>query len=186
MIANSVSQYRRTYALTPTIRATSPILKYSLSGSSGAPVPTIASRLRVHALLKHGAGLEAEHAPPADHDGLTRLRVASLARALFVHDEIAKARYLHLLAALELMLDQFEDRIHHLARFFLREADLLMNPFDDVRFGQRHGILLTEPCAPSLTQLDAELATERRDQLGMQRIHFLVGQCAIGGAVRNR
>src|SRR5262245_30223452 len=126
------------------MRATSPILKYSLSGSSGLPVATAASPLGVHALLEHRAGFEPEHSPAADDDGLPGLRVAPLARPFLVHDEVAEARDLHLLAALELQLDHFEDRIHHLAGFLLREADLFVDALDDVGLGQCHECLLSE------------------------------------------
>src|SRR5262250_775556 len=50
----------------------------------------------VHRLLQDRAGLEAEHAATANDDLFSRLRVATLARAFLVHDEVAEAGDLHL------------------------------------------------------------------------------------------
>src|SRR5213593_1530266 len=91
----------------------------------------------VHRLLEHLARLEGEHAAARDDDLLAGLRVAALARALLVHDEVAEAGDLDLLSALEAELHQLEDRLHHLRRLLLREADLLVDAFHDI--GLRHG-----------------------------------------------
>src|SRR5712692_2571741 len=91
----------------------------------------------VHRLLEHLARLEGEHAAARDDDLLAGLRVATLARALLVHDEVAEARDLDLLAALEAALHHLEDRLHHFRRLLLREADLLVYAFHDI--GLRHG-----------------------------------------------
>src|SRR5712692_10452384 len=91
----------------------------------------------VHRLLEHLARLEGEHAAARDDDLLAGLRVATLARALLVHDEVAEAGDLDLLAALEAALHHLEDRLHHFRRLLLREADLLVDAFHDI--GLRHG-----------------------------------------------
>src|SRR5215510_13745860 len=79
----------------------------------------------VHRLFEHLARLEGEHATPRDDDLLSGLRVPPLALALLVHDEVAEAGDLHLLAALEPFLHELEDRLDDLGRLLLREADLL-------------------------------------------------------------
>src|SRR3990172_13209117 len=96
-------------------------------------------RLAVHALLQHRARLETQHAAPADGNRLPGLRVASSARLLFVDDEIAEARNLDLLAALEVLLDDLEDRVNDFAGLFLREADLLVNAPGNIGLRRRHG-----------------------------------------------
>src|ERR1051325_6593535 len=92
----------------------------------------------VHRLLEDLARLEGEDAAAGDHDLLARLRVATLARALLVDDEVAEAGDLHLLASLETLLQELEDRLHHIGRLLLREADLLVDALDDICLRHRH------------------------------------------------
>src|SRR5438132_3256396 len=108
-----------------------------MSGSSTTVTARSSGSGAVHRLLEHLARLEGEHAAARDDDLFAGLRVATLARALLVHDEVAEAGDLDLLAALEAALHQLEDRLHHLRRLLLRETDLLVDAFHDI--GLRHG-----------------------------------------------
>src|SRR5436309_1954551 len=132
----------------------------------------------VHRLLEHLARLEGEHAAARDDDLLAGLRVAALARALLVHDEVAEAGDLDLLSALEAELHQLEDRLHHLRRLLLREADLLVDAFHDI--GLRHG---HRGGAPSGTELEREAPRQTLEDRRMQGVHLLVGQRPVGGAI---
>ena len=63
------------------------------------------------------------------------LRIAALARVLLAHHEVAEARDLDLLAARERLLDHLEDLLDQLGGLLLREADLLVDVFDDLGLG---------------------------------------------------
>src|SRR5262245_35670845 len=103
------------------MRATSPILKNSLSGmsieSSGRP-----RRSAVQDVLQHLARLEGEDPARADRDLLAGLRIAADARILIAHHEVAEPGDLDLLPALERLLDRVEHHLHDLGRLLLREA----------------------------------------------------------------
>src|SRR4051794_2958115 len=109
--------------------------KYSLSGMPGSVISTeskgspsaappwararfmsASGASRVERCLEDLAGLEREHPARADGDLLAGLRVATDARVLLAHHEVAKARDLDLLAALEGLLDGVEDRLDDLGR----------------------------------------------------------------------
>src|SRR5438093_5230087 len=92
----------------------------------------------VHRLLEHLARLEGEHAAARDDDLLAGLRVATLARALLVHDDVTDAGALDLLAALEAALHQLEDRPHLLRRLLVREAAPLVNACHDIALPHGH------------------------------------------------
>src|SRR5262249_27421927 len=105
--------------------------------------PTSSGARRVDRLLQDLARLERQYAPAGDDDLRSRLRVSSLARTFGVHDEVAEPRDLHLLAPLQMALDHLEDRLDHFGGLFFREAvflDPLVDPFDDLCLGHRHGI----------------------------------------------
>src|SRR5205823_450303 len=124
----------------PANRATSPILKNGLSGISAT------GRLRVERVLEDLAGLEREHAAGADGDLLARLRIASDARVLVAHHEVAEAGDLDLLAPLQRLLDGVEHRLDDLGRLLLRKsAYLFVDVFDDVGLGHRASFLHASP-----------------------------------------
>src|SRR4029079_10548850 len=85
--------------------------------------------------LEDLAGLERQHATTRYHDLVAGLRIAGLARPLFVDDEVAEARDLALLALFEPGLDHLEDRLDDLSGFFLRKSDALVDVLDDLGFG---------------------------------------------------
>src|SRR5262245_15981667 len=80
--------------------------------------------------------LEGEDTAGADRDLLARLRVATDARVLVAHDEIAEAGNLDFLAALQRFFDGIEHRLDDFGGLLLRKpADLLVDVLDDVRLG---------------------------------------------------
>src|SRR5687768_119560 len=121
MERNSVSQKRKTDGRTPTSLATSPILKYCLSGRSTARGWLAGGRLAVERVLEHLARLEGEHPARRDRDLTARLRVAADARILVTDHEVPEARNLDLLAPFERLLDGVEDGLDDFGGFLLRE-----------------------------------------------------------------
>src|SRR5206468_8879205 len=97
---------QRCYAAERSQEPNGPLTGQLPSSSSGAR--------RVDRLFQHLARLERQHAPAGDDDLRARLRVSSLARTFGVHDEVAEPRDFHLLSALQLALDDLEDRLDDL------------------------------------------------------------------------
>src|SRR5688500_6490157 len=97
-----------------------------------------ARSLVVECGLQHGAGFERQHAAGIDGDLHAGLRVATGARLLLSHDEVAEAGDLDLLAGLERALHDVEDLLDEVRCFLLGEStDALANAVDDVGFGHR-------------------------------------------------
>src|SRR4051794_2052621 len=129
------------------MRAASPILK---NGFSGIPCSSTGIEMRlgtgdtarrlpssvVERVLEHLARLERQHATRADRDLLASLRVATRARVLVAHHEVAEAGDLDLLALFQGLLDGVEDALDDLGRFLLGKApDLLVDRLDDIGLG---------------------------------------------------
>ena len=102
----------------------------------------------VERVLQDLAGPEGQHPPGRDLDLLARLRIPADARLLLSHDEVPEAADLDLLAALEGFLDGVEHHLHHVGRFLLGEAHLLVDALDDVGLGHAH-LTLRAPRRPS-------------------------------------
>src|SRR5688572_25455108 len=93
-------------------------------------------------LLDHGfqflAGVEGDDAARADRNLLAGLGIAPGALRLVAQLEIAEARKLHALAALESPPNFFEERLHHVLCLALVQPDLFEQKVSQLGLGQSH------------------------------------------------
>lgn len=97
-------------------------------------VLTLRRRNYIEVFLQNLARLEREDFPSHNRDLVARLRISSPARALGIHDEVAKPGYLDLLPFFQRALDDLERGLDDIGGIFFRETDLLIDTSDDVCF----------------------------------------------------
>src|SRR5262249_21645564 len=88
--------------------------------------------------LQFLAGVESDYTPRCDGDLFPRLGVAAGPLRLVTKLKISEPRKLYALATLEGQADLLEERLHHVLRLTLVEADLLEKHVPQAGFRQRH------------------------------------------------
>src|SRR5438067_1109642 len=115
----------------------------------------------LHQGLQLLAGVEGDDAARADRDLFAGLRVATGALRLVAQLEVAEARELDRFAPLERAADLLEERLDHVLRFALVEADLLEKEVRQLGLRQRHQDL---PRSPLFAQTCGESSGQQADQ----------------------
>src|SRR5688572_9358038 len=88
----------------------------------------------LHHRLQFLRRMERDDAPRRDRYFFAGLGIASGALRLFAQLKIAEARKLHAAAAFQRMADFLEERLYHVLRFALVEADLLEQEVRELGF----------------------------------------------------
>src|SRR5690242_190511 len=132
--------------------------------------------------LHHGlqllACMEGDDTPRADGDFLAGLGIAAGTLRLVAQLEVAEARKLDRFAALERAANLLEERLDHVLRFALVQADLLEKEVRQLGLRQRH---LELPRSPLFAQTCGEFSGQQADQSvpGSVRLRIREGPFSI-------
>src|SRR5688572_11022606 len=100
------------------------------------------SSIRFDSRLQFLSRTKRHHAPRADRNLLTSLRISSWPLVLIAQIEIAKAGELDLFAVGERMTHLLEEQIDELTRFTFVETQLIEQRLSHLRFRQSHAFIL--------------------------------------------